>query len=127
MSELGVWRLTPGDFAGAMRARRAFARLIREIAAPQSDVDGAELIFGELAANGVEYGPGVVTIALHRTGDELALSVHGGSRFTGLLAPRPGLAQPRGRGLFIIQSVAARVEPTQPGGPATIVLPVRLK
>jgi hypothetical protein len=127
MSELGVWKLTPGDFAGAMRARRAFVLLVRSIALPQSDIDGAELIFGEIAANGVEYGPATVTLALYRQGDELALAVHGGSRFAdGLETTRPAVSDSRGRGLFFVRSVARRIEPSGRGGPTTVILPVRL-
>ena len=34
-----------------MEARHAFRQFLRTVAAPPSDVPGAELIFGELAAN----------------------------------------------------------------------------
>ncbi len=128
MNELRRWRLGAGDFAAAMDARKDFARLVRSLAVPPSDVDGAELIFGELAANGVEHGVGTVTLAVRRDGDDLVLTVddEGHGFAEQLRRENPGPTTARGRGLFFVRSIARRVDLSGHGSPATIVLPVRI-
>jgi anti-sigma regulatory factor (Ser/Thr protein kinase) len=127
--ELRRWRLGTGDFVAAMAARKEFARLVRSLAVPPSDVDGAELIFGELAANGVEHGAGTVTLVVRRDGRELVLTVdeEGRGFAEPLLRGAPVAATPRGRGLFFVRSLALRVDPAGHGRPATILLPVRVQ
>jgi anti-sigma regulatory factor (Ser/Thr protein kinase) len=129
MMELRRWRLDSGDFAAAMAARKDFARLVRSLAVPPSDVDGAELIFGELAANGVEHGAGTVTLVVRRDGNDLVLMVDDEGRgfVERLLRGAPVASTPRGRGLFFVRSLARRVDPAAHGRPATILLPVRVQ
>jgi anti-sigma regulatory factor (Ser/Thr protein kinase) len=129
MMELRRWSLDNGDFAAAMAARKEFARLVRSLAVPPSDVDGAELIFGELAANGVEHGAGTVTLAVRRDGSDLVLTVDDEGRGFAERLPRgaPAASTPRGRGLFFVRSLARRVDPAGQGRPATILLPVRVE
>jgi anti-sigma regulatory factor (Ser/Thr protein kinase) len=128
MTELRRWHVRSGDFAGAMAARKEFARLVQALAVPPSDVDGAELIFGELAANGVEHGAGTVTLAVRREDHDLILTVdddgHGFAEQLRQETPVPSNA--RGRGLFFIRSIARRVDLAGHGRPATILLPVRV-
>jgi anti-sigma regulatory factor (Ser/Thr protein kinase) len=127
--ELRRWRLIGGDVAGAMEARRAFRQFVRAVAAPPSDVPGAELIFGELAANSAEHGAGVMTIALCRDGIDLVLSVRdAGAWLPGVAAAdRPEPSQLRGRGLFFVRWIARSVEKSASGTAARIVLPVTLR
>src|SRR5271154_7123003 len=89
--ELRRWRLHQGDVSAAMQARRAFKRFVQVLAAATSDLAGAELIFGELAANGVEHGRGTTTLVLSRSGDELVLSVAPGDGWT---PPEPPASRP---------------------------------
>src|ERR1700729_1047778 len=56
-----------------MRARRSFKRFARDLATASSDLAGAELIFGELAANGVEHSRGEMTLVLAQDDAELVL------------------------------------------------------
>jgi anti-sigma regulatory factor (Ser/Thr protein kinase) len=129
MIELRRWRLGTGDFEAATAARKDFARLVRSMALPPSDVGGAELIFGELAANGVEHGAGTVTLVVRRDGNDLVLTVEDeGPGFAGELRRKaPVASTPRGRGLFFVRSLARRVEAAGRGRPATILLPVRVE
>jgi anti-sigma regulatory factor (Ser/Thr protein kinase) len=128
MSELRRWRLCSGDFAAAMAARKEFARLVRALAVPPSDVDGAELIFGELAANGVEHGAGTVTLTVRSDGHDLVLTVddEGHGFAEELRGETPVSSTPRGRGLFFVRSIARNVDLAGHGRPATILLPVRV-
>jgi hypothetical protein len=127
VTEIGRWELADGDACGAMQARRAFKATICSLAISPSDVDGAELIFGELAANGVEHGAGRMTLVLSRDARELVLSIHVGGDWV-YPAPctgSPDPAQARGRGLFFVRSIARRIEAVS-DSLTNIVLPVTL-
>jgi anti-sigma regulatory factor (Ser/Thr protein kinase) len=125
--EIGRWELADGDACGAMNARRAFRALVRGLAISPSDVDGAELIFGELAANGVEHGAGRMTLVLGHAGGELVLSIHvdGDWIYPVQSADVPTPSQARGRGLFFVRSIARRIEASS-DRLTHIVLPVTL-
>jgi anti-sigma regulatory factor (Ser/Thr protein kinase) len=129
MFELRRWPLEEGDVAGAMRARRAFKEFLLGLAGRSSDVAGAELIFGELAANGVEHGRGSTTLVLWRDGEELTLSVQRGDNWLlpDAAGEAPSPSQTRGRGLFFIRSIARRIDIATSGAPTRIVLPVALR
>jgi anti-sigma regulatory factor (Ser/Thr protein kinase) len=126
--ELRSWRLHQGDVSAAMQARRAFKRFVHGLAATTSDLAGAELIFGELASNGVEHGSGTTTLVLSRSGDELVLSVAPGDGWAppGPSASKPSPEQTRGRGWFFVRSLARRVD-SAPGSPTRIILPLQLR
>ena len=129
MTELGQWRLNAGDLPSAMAARRSFERLLRDVALPDSDVSGSELIFGELVANGLEHGAGTVTLALSIVAGELVLSVRdeGGWAFRSVGSEAPPPTQLRGRGLFFVQSMARRIAQSEHGRATQIVLPVTVR
>ena len=129
MVELRRWRLRRGDVSAAMRARRSFKRFARDLATASSDLAGAELIFGELAANGVEHSRGEMTLVLAQDDAELVLLVYHGDDWVppavaSTRAPPP--MQPRGRGLFFIRAIARRIDDPQ-GTPSRIVLPLTLR
>jgi hypothetical protein len=65
------WRVAHGDAPAAVAARHEFVRRLIEIAAPDSDVCAAETIFGELVANALEHGVGVVTAELYGDGGDV--------------------------------------------------------
>ena len=109
-----------------MNARRAFRKFLRNLIGAGSDLDGAELMFGELAGNGAQHGTGSVTLTLGRDGDELTLSVEdaGGWKSDDPCASPPDPHQPRGRGLFFVRAMARRSRSDCCDGPATFVLPL---
>ena len=129
MNELARWVLSAGDLPAAMKARRAFERLLRDISAPPSDVAGSELIFGELVANGMEHGTGTVTLALARRGADLVLSVcdEGGWAFSSSVNEAPPPSQLRGRGLFFVRAVARCVKCSDHDRSTHVVLPITVR
>jgi anti-sigma regulatory factor (Ser/Thr protein kinase) len=128
MTELRHWRIPKGNFGAAMSARRSFGKLVRAIVLPSSDVVGAELIFGELVANGVEHGSSHVMLTLFRRGGDLVLAVSDASGWSERLKAdeRPAPSQLRGRGLFFVRSVARAIEREPAGGSLRVVLPLKL-
>ena len=78
-----VWKIED-EAERVLLQRRAFRQCVAALAAPPSDLDSAELIYGELVANTVRYAGGAVEARLELTDSESARAR--GSR------PRPGPA-----------------------------------
>lgn len=103
-----------------LRERRTFRERLAAIAQPPSDVDAAELIYGELVANTVRYARGAVEVRLEHADSHAPVLVvrdHG----PGIVAVPPPRTDPlaeSGRGLAIVEHLASRVdvEPAEGGG-----------
>ncbi|MBV9439689.1 MAG: ATP-binding protein [Candidatus Eremiobacteraeota bacterium] len=113
-----------------LRERRRFRALVQAIAEPSSDVDAAELIYGELVANTVRHARGAVEVRLERADTEspvLVVRDHGpGAGARSMPCARDPLAE-SGRGLEIVALLARRVAVEHPAGGGTevrAVLPV---
>ncbi|MDQ2992959.1 MAG: ATP-binding protein [Candidatus Eremiobacteraeota bacterium] len=94
-----------------MPARKAFARYLRERARPDSDFEGAELIYAELVGNVVRHAPGPIRIDLLWADDgRAALRVaDGGAGFNPVSAISRDRLNETGRGLIIVASLAIRI------------------
>lgn len=125
-----VWRIED-EAERVLRHRRAFRECLTSLPAPPLDLDAAELIYGELVANVVRYAKGEVEVRLEVTDARLPVLVvrdHG----PGLRAPRrtrPGdPSAESGRGLSIVEHLAADVAVRDAAGGGTVVratLPMR--
>jgi signal transduction histidine kinase len=115
-----VWEVR--DEAGrVLRERRTFRIQLIRIARPPSDVDAAELIYGELVANTVRHAQGPVEVRLEQAGSERAVLVvrdHGPGLDATPAVPRSDLFAESGRGLAIVEMLAcdAAVEDAEDGG-----------
>jgi anti-sigma regulatory factor (Ser/Thr protein kinase) len=122
-----VWEYDSGaEIHG--RLRRRLMSFMRRYGAPRSDFGGAELICGELIANAVRHAPGHVTVELEWSGDAPTLTIaDGGPPFPIAPGLPPDALAETGRGLFIVRSLARKVElDSQPsdGTKITVELPV---
>jgi anti-sigma regulatory factor (Ser/Thr protein kinase) len=104
-----TWHVDPGDFASAARARAAFRGALAACFAEPTDVDGAEIIFGELLTNALRYSGSDVTARLGCHGKGLVLEVRdrgAGFDFAGLDAGARLGHVDGGRGLLIVRKLA---------------------
>lgn len=110
LGDAPAWWYASEDARVAAHARREFVEYLREAGAADAFVARAELIFGELLGNVVRHAPGPVEIALYRRGDVWTLHViDSGEDFDPQRdLPNDPLSE-RGRGLFIVQRLAAAV------------------
>jgi anti-sigma regulatory factor (Ser/Thr protein kinase) len=114
-----VWEVR--DEAGrVLRERHAFRIELTRIAQPPSDVDAAELIYGELVANTVRHASGAVE---HADSQRAVLVVrdHGPGLKAGPPAPRRDPLAESGRGLAIVEMLACNVAVEGAEGGGTIV------
>jgi anti-sigma regulatory factor (Ser/Thr protein kinase) len=124
-----IWKVQ--DEAGrVLRQRGAFRKCLSSIADPTSDVDAAELIYGELVANTVRYASGAVEVHLElvdHTPPVLVVRDHGPGLPVHPGTPRRDLYAESGRGLRIVGLLARDVAVDAPDGGGTLiraVLPV---
>lgn len=117
------------DATFANHARRIFRNYMNAQASDDSDIDAAELIFGELTANVARHAPGPLHAKLHWTGDTAWLEVHdSGSGFDASMRLPSNDAEGT-RGLFIVSVLGCELtHATGPDGSVVRVkLPVRLR
>ena len=124
-----VWKVRD-EAERVLRQRRAFRECLSSIAEPASDVDAAELIYGELVANTVRYANGAVEVQLELVDSKppvLVVRDHGPGLRVHPWAPRRDVYAESGRGLGIVELLAREVEVDQAAGGGTViraVLPV---
>lgn len=125
-----VWRVKD-DAERVLRQRRTFRARLDALARPPSDIDGAELIYGELVTNTVRYARGAVEVRLELSSGKspvLVVRDHGPGLHR---TPRP--ADPyaeSGRGLAIVESLAHEVAVHDAADGGTVVravLPITLR
>jgi PAS domain S-box-containing protein len=103
----GRWAFDTNNVNVARKARHSFVAALREGGVSGKDLDAAELVFGELLGNVVRYAPGPIEIMFDWTQGAPVLHVlDRGPGFT--LTPKlpSDLLSERGRGLFIVWSLA---------------------
>ena len=97
-----------------LRHRRAFRDRLASLAEPPSDIDAAELIYGELVANTLRYAnEGAVEAALEvHDGDATVLTVrdHGPGLRVQPWAPHRDPYAESGRGLGLVELLARDVD-----------------
>ncbi|HEY1653792.1 MAG TPA: SpoIIE family protein phosphatase [Candidatus Tumulicola sp.] len=105
-----LWSYDSEDARVAAYARRDFVAFLRERGVDSALLARAELVFGELLGNVVRHAPGPVEIVAFQNGQQLSLHViDSGQPFelSGRLPDDP--LSELGRGLFIVQQLAADV------------------
>jgi PAS domain S-box-containing protein len=105
-----LWSYISEDARVAAHARREFIEFLRERAADGTFLARAELVFGELLGNVVRHAPGPVEIAVFQRKSRWELHViDSGRPFSPSRALPNDPFSERGRGLFIVQQLAANV------------------
>jgi anti-sigma regulatory factor (Ser/Thr protein kinase) len=118
-----VWKFE-GQADRVLRQRRAFRDCLASFASRASDVDAAELIFGELVANTVRYAKGAVEarLELHNgCSPVLVVSDHGPGMRVHPWAPHRDPLAESGRGLGIVELLAREVAVGDAVGGGTVV------
>jgi anti-sigma regulatory factor (Ser/Thr protein kinase) len=113
------------DAMRVLRGRRAFRDQVSAMAMPQSDVDAAELIYGELVANTLRYAGGRVEVRLEHSDHMppvLVVRDHGPGidQATSPVRHDDPLAE-SGRGLAIVERLARGLEVERAEGGGTVV------
>lgn len=86
--------------------REVKAQLARHSDATPDDLADAELIAAELLANAVDHSQGPIWVSLEWSGPQPTLSVHDMGKLFTLPVAAPDVAQPRGRGLWMVSQLA---------------------
>jgi len=124
-----VWKVED-EAERVLGQRRAFRECLTSIAEPPSDVDAAELIYGELVANTVRYAKGAVEVRLELVDSKppvLVVRDHGPGLRCHPWTPRCDPYAESGRGLGIVELLARDVAVHDADGGGTViraVLPV---
>ncbi len=104
------WSFDAENAQAAHDARDRFMAALRSAAAPHSDFNAAELIFGELIGNVVRHAPGAIDVQLEWPGVHPVLHVtdRGKGFVRDATLPSNPLSE-SGRGLYIISKMARTV------------------
>jgi anti-sigma regulatory factor (Ser/Thr protein kinase) len=124
------WRIESGDYTGAVNARKQLAVHLVQRAEPKSDHFAALLIFGELVANALTHGRGLVEACVGPGSRCAILWVEdAGEGFVLERVPKPVSGKLCGRGIYIVTRLAPSVHVGRVEGDrfrVTAELPVRL-
>lgn len=97
------------DASLAHNARRIFATYLASQTDPCSDVDGAELIFGELVANVARHAPGPVEVRVAWHEQRAAMEVWDRGLGYELQITLPDAMAENHRGLFIVAALGTEL------------------
>ncbi|HEY4440955.1 MAG TPA: SpoIIE family protein phosphatase [Candidatus Elarobacter sp.] len=122
------WTFDARDADSARSARVSFVEMLRDAGVATNDVFASELIFGELLGNVARHAPGQIAIALEwDAGSAPVLHVlDDGPGFTVVPRLPSDTLSERGRGLFLVWSLAEEFNVTRrdgTGSHARAVLP----
>jgi anti-sigma regulatory factor (Ser/Thr protein kinase) len=112
------WTVNHADSQSLRGIRQRFAQALRERGTSQPDVEAGTIILGELLANACEHGQLPVHVSLQTNSDRWRLTVSDSGRGIKLGVERD-LQSLRGRGLYIIERLGARIS-IAPGRPSTV-------
>ena len=115
------------DASLANNARTIFQRYLVTQVGPGSDVDGAELIFGELLGNVARHAPGAIEVRLRWNGMVAILEVgDSGPGYTVDDVHLPGDFAESRRGLFLVAAFGSDLRVRHDSGrtTTTVTLPV---
>lgn len=123
------WRFYAEHARAANDARRSFIDHLNAEATKASEIDAAEIIFGELVANVVRHAPGPIDIALEWNDGFAVLHVTDrGNGFKFQPRRRADILMEAGRGLWLIEQFGGSVDVERIPGYGThvrVALPVR--
>jgi len=112
------WTVNNADSQSLRSVRQQFSQALRACGTREADIEAGTIILGELLANACEHGKLPVHVSLHTKKDGWRLKVADSGR-----GITPGFARDeqslRGRGLYIIERLGARISVTQ-GPPSTV-------
>ncbi len=117
------WRFHSSDNTAARNARSDLAKLTKLLEMDDDAVFAAQIILGEALANAVQHAPGQVEVLIDRLHEGLAITVR--DEGPGIIR-RPGTApreplEENGRGLFLMQALAAHLSVEARGSGGTEV------
>jgi anti-sigma regulatory factor (Ser/Thr protein kinase) len=118
-----VWKVQD-EADRVLRQRRSFRECLTALSEPPSDVDAAELIYGELVANTVRHARGDVEARLEmHDGDAPVLVVrdHGPGLHVHPWSPHRDPYAESGRGLGLVELLARDVEVDSTRGGGTVI------
>jgi signal transduction histidine kinase len=116
------------DASLANNARAIFQRYLTAQVEPSSDVDGAELIFGELLGNVARHAPGAIDVRLRWNGPVAILEVADeGPGYSVDHVQLPGDFAESCRGLFLVTAFGRDLAVRSEAGrtTTTVTLPVQ--
>lgn len=123
-----TWRFHADHARAASDARHAFIDHLRAEATDASEIDAAEVIFGELIANVVRHAPGPIDIALEWIDGFAVLHVTDrGNGFRFQSRRRADIFMEAGRGLWLVEQFGGTVDVERIAGYGThvrVALPV---
>jgi anti-sigma regulatory factor (Ser/Thr protein kinase) len=103
------WRFDAEDATAAHAARASFIAGLRPMVKPDADLDGAELVFGELTGNVVRHAPGPIDIGLAWDGPVPVLHVVDRGAGFEYEQHEAAAMDEGGRGLAIVELLADEV------------------
>ena len=110
MDDSRYWSYVGGAVGEARRVRRDVRRFLeRQADVRRSDLDGAELVVGELIANAVLHGAPPFGVCVDWTNDTPVLCVVDRGAGMPPVYPAPDPDSETGRGLLIVRALAGEV------------------
>ena len=108
----GCWKFNASEPTAAVRARRDFNAYLHEHCTDDSDFVAAEMVFAELISNAFRHGRAPVRIWVECDDRRCTLNVQDrGPGFQPRLPQLPvDLLSESGRGLYLVNTLARRVE-----------------
>ncbi len=123
-----TWRFHADHARAANDARRSFIDHLRAEATDSSEIDAAEVVFGELVANVVRHAPGPIDIALEWIDGFAVLHVTDrGNGFNLQSRRRADILMEAGRGLWLVEQFGGTIDVERIAGYGThvrVALPV---
>ncbi len=107
-----AWNLCLADARAAIGARSQFVQFLQGVESDDDFIVTAELIFGELLGNVVRHAPGPIEISIDLSDDFMVLHVIDSGpllRASGELRLPDDELSERGRGLYIVEQLAAEL------------------
>lgn len=122
------WQLDAKDEGAMRRTKRALLACLHDAASSGAELQPVELIFAELIGNVARHTPGEASVVLELSDGQATLHIADRGAPFEHRASAPDLLDEGGRGLFLVQSIADRVEirRTPEGNCVSAVLPVML-
>ncbi len=121
------WALSAADAKDAVRMRGDFRAYLKQFAAPASDLDAAEAVYGELIANCIQHAPSEIRVEF-RWHDRTLVVVDGADRLRSWpFSPSDMRAETTHHAFALISAFTDRIHVTRDAGGGTrasVVLPV---
>jgi anti-sigma regulatory factor (Ser/Thr protein kinase) len=112
------WTVNTADSESLRGIRQSFSQALRERGTRESDIEAGTIILGELLANACEHGQLPVHVSLQTRANGWRLTVADSGQGITPGAPRDAQSL-RGRGLYIIERLGARIS-FAPGPPTRV-------